>query len=30
MIFNLITFAVIAVILGMGILLMMMKYYDPR
>ncbi len=30
MIFNLITFAVIAIILGMGILLMMMKYYDPR
>jgi hypothetical protein len=30
MIFNLITFAVIAVILGMGILLLMMKYYDPR
>ena len=30
MIFNLITFIAIALILGMGILLMMMKYYDPR
>ncbi len=30
MIFQLVTFAVIALIIGIGALVLMMKYYDPR